>query len=136
MKLRIALAVGAVSLFSIFAPGAQAAPAEVEMADTSCPSGNFCFWPYNNYQGPRGKVAGDNEDFRKFKQSACSSGTWDNCIQSIKNRGTQCTVYMFSGYKYSGIRHSLGRGDNVPDISRWVTDGFANNISSNKWCNP
>ncbi|MBF6328171.1 peptidase inhibitor family I36 protein [Nocardia transvalensis] len=156
MKMRIAVAAGVLSLFAVLAPAAQAAPepapgepapsAEVtpgqdvdagaSAPDSSCPSTYFCFWPYNNYQGPRGKVAGDNPDFRAFRQSACSSGTWDNCIQSIKNSGRQCTVYMYSGYRYTGIRHSLGRGDGVPNISRWVSDGFANNISSNKWCNP
>ncbi|MFD6157297.1 peptidase inhibitor family I36 protein [Nocardia sp. NPDC060256] len=136
MKLQIALAAGAVALFSAFAPVAQAAPGDVELADSSCPSKSFCFWAYNDYQGPRGKVEGNNPDFRKFPQSACPSGTWNDCINSIKNRGRDCTVYMYSGFNYSGIRHSLGLGDSVPNISQWVSDGFARNISSNKWCTP
>ncbi|MFI6999135.1 peptidase inhibitor family I36 protein [Nocardia sp. NPDC050175] len=136
MKLQIALAAGAVALFSVLAPVAQAAPGEAELADSSCPKEYFCFWAYNNYQGPRGIVRDDNPDFRKFPQSTCSSGTWDNCINSIKNNGKYCTVYMYAGYNYSGKRHSLGLGDGVPNISGWVSDGFEHNISSNKWCNP
>lgn len=142
MRKLLAIAAWAGLLFSLLAPAAQAtteltnAPAaEVEVADSSCTQGYWCFWPYNNYQGPRGRLSGDNPDLSDFPQRACRSGTWDDCIQSVKNAGRRCTVYLFSGYYYTGTRHSLSIGHSVSNVGRWVP-GFANSISSNKWCNP
>ncbi|MGP3983087.1 peptidase inhibitor family I36 protein [Streptomyces sp. KR80] len=109
----------------------------------SCPSGYACFWPNKNYGGNRGKVSGNNANFRKLKNSARSCGNrgWEDCISSIMNNGKQCTVYFYSLRNYSKKSrwHSLSRRDAVPDFGKKPPTGFNdprfdNSISSNKWC--
>ena len=105
-----------------------------------CPSGYACFWPFKHFAGGMGKVSGDNPDFRKFQHttSECHTGTWDNCIESIANRGNSgCTVYWWTGVGYSGRWHSLGAGDGVGDFDVVYNDpSFNDAISSNHWCTP
>ncbi|QIY67997.1 peptidase inhibitor family I36 protein [Streptomyces sp. RLB1-33] len=106
---------------------------------SSCPSGYACFWAWNQYAGNMGKVAGNNPDYRALRSSedGCISGTWNNCIRSVANRGTQCTVYFYDDYNYgkSHSWHSLSRGDQVGDFLTGYNDyNFEDAISSNKWC--
>lgn len=107
-----------------------AAPAA---APSGCPAQYACFWKNANFNDGPGKVKGDNEDFRALAHGSCPSGTWNDCISSIYNNGRSCTVFFFKDINYRGEKHSLGLGDSVSDISRWVS-GFNDQISSNRWC--
>ncbi|MBW4722162.1 peptidase inhibitor family I36 protein [Saccharothrix obliqua] len=113
------------------APGTAGTAAEA--AAPSCAAGDLCFWPHANYRGQRGRVAGDNPDWRKLPSADCPGGNWDDCASSLANRGRECTVYLYKNYNYRGEEHSLSRNDQVPDIGRWVP-GFNDSISSNRWC--
>ncbi|MFK8906833.1 peptidase inhibitor family I36 protein [Streptomyces sp. YS-3] len=144
MKKKLAVCVGAMVLGLGTVPLAQAsahtvkAPGSESGAQASCPSGYACFWPGQNFSGQPGKVAGDNPNFAALPNSAHSCGTgWEDCISSIRNSGTQCTVYFYSlrNYSKAGRWHSLSRGDEVGNFGTVYHDAaFDNTISSNKWC--
>lgn len=107
----------------------------------SCPSTYACFWVDINYGGARGQVAGNNPDYRVFRQSQCASGTWNDCISSYANAGRDCTVYFWTGFNYTGRWHSLGRNDAVPNFAAAPPTGYSDpafndTISSNHWCSP
>ncbi|MEU2336373.1 peptidase inhibitor family I36 protein [Streptomyces sp. NPDC006654] len=107
---------------------------------SQCPPGYACFWGYTGYNGTMGKVAGNNPDFSELISTdplSCGWHDWDNCIESIANHGTQCTVYFYDDYNYgkSDRWHSLSRGDEVGNFATGYNDsGFNDVISSNKWC--
>jgi peptidase inhibitor family I36 len=104
----------------------------------TCPSGYACFWRDPYFGGPSGMVAGNNPDFRVFKQSGCPLGSWHECISSIRNDGESCTVFFWTGVGYTGRWHSLARGDQVGKFSEapYKDPAFDNAISSNHWCKP
>nr|WP_240449144.1 peptidase inhibitor family I36 protein [Streptomyces harenosi] len=105
---------------------------------SDCPTSYACFWVHNNYGGTMGKVAGNNTNYMNLNNSSgCTAypGTWNDCISSIANRGTQCTVYFFTNASYGGRWHSLSRGDEVADFATGYNDpAFNDAISSNRWC--
>ncbi|WJV50456.1 peptidase inhibitor family I36 protein [Streptomyces flavofungini] len=106
-----------------------------------CAPGDACFWVHNDYRGARGRVAGNNRDFRDFPQGQCPRGTWNDCISSYANRGRSCTVYFWTGFNYTGRWHSLGRNDEVPNFAApppvgYSDPAFNDTISSNHWCSP
>ncbi|WP_030672880.1 peptidase inhibitor family I36 protein [Streptomyces sp. NRRL B-1347] len=112
-----------------------------EAAAITCAAGDTCFWVHINYGGNRGRVAGNNGDFRDFPQGQCASGTWNDCVSSIANRGRECTVYFWTGFNYTGRYHSLSRNDEVPNFAAAPPVGyndpaFNDAISSNHWCSP
>lgn len=106
-----------------------AAPAEP--AVSTCEAGYLCFWTEDDFQGARGRVAGNNHWWGVFPQSACPSGTWNDCAQSAKNRGTSCSAHVYSNVDYGGRHHMIERGGDRPIL--WL---YAMNrvISSNSWC--
>ncbi|MBM7788296.1 peptidase inhibitor family I36 protein [Tenggerimyces flavus] len=106
-----------------------AAPAEP--AASTCEPGYLCFWTEDDYQGAKGKVAGNNKWWGAFSQPACPRGTWNDCAQSAKNRGTSCTAIVYSDVDYGGARHPIERGGNRPIL--WYY-GWNRVISSNSWC--
>ncbi|MET8685175.1 peptidase inhibitor family I36 protein [Streptomyces sp. NPDC004732] len=126
--------------------GLTAAPATANSDENTealitCAAGDTCFWVNSNYGGARGRVSGDNPNFRSFSQSQCHGGTWNDCISSIANRGRECTVYYWTDASYNGRYHSLGRNDQVPDFGAAPPVGyndpaFNDTISSNHWCTP
>ncbi|MEW2394554.1 peptidase inhibitor family I36 protein [Streptomyces sp. NPDC046862] len=143
MKKKLAALAGAVALLAS-APVASAAtsgatPGDVEASGlSSCPSTYACFWVDSGYRGTMGKVSGDNDNYMNLRNSSgCTRypGTWNDCISSIANRGTQCTVYFFTNANGGGRWHSLSRGDEVADFATGYNDpAFNDAISSNRWC--
>ncbi|MFE3032917.1 peptidase inhibitor family I36 protein [Streptomyces canus] len=124
---------------------APTSPSAVSPQVTSCPaaSGYACFWVNSYRGGTMGKVSGDNPDFRYVHNtSGCTEypGSWNDCISSVENQGTQCTVFFYSDAQYLGTRHSLSIGDRVNDFSLPSSQGgyndpnFNDAISSNSWC--
>lgn len=122
-----------------------AAPAPHTVQDGGCRtfSGTACFWPYKNGVGALGEVVDNNSDFTKlYNSSGCANHNWNDCISSIMNGGTQCTVYFWTGVGYSGKYHSLALGDAVWDFSLPTSEGgyndpsFNDSISSDHWCTP
>ncbi|WP_282797689.1 peptidase inhibitor family I36 protein [Streptomyces sp. CC224B] len=104
-----------------------------------CPAGYACFWPHAEFRGNRGKVEGNNRNFRRLHNAARSCGNkgWEDCISSIANNGRQCTVYFYDkrDYKKGAPWHSLSRGHKVGNFARDYNDpAFNDKISSNKWC--
>ncbi|MFI1093392.1 peptidase inhibitor family I36 protein [Streptomyces sp. NPDC020917] len=144
LRSRIAALFGATALLAVL-PVAQAhAAATTADGISMCPSGYACFWANSNYDSGSsahmGKVQGDNPDFSAlFSSNILSCGyNWDECISSIANHGTQCTVYFYSDHNYGKTHswHSLSRGDEVSSFASGYNDpNFNDSISSNKWCN-
>jgi hypothetical protein len=127
--------------------GAQAAtptghsvarPASVD--SLGCPSGDACFWVNDDYQGTMGHVAGNNPNFMNLSNSSgCTAypGTWNDCISSLDNNGTECVVYFWTDANYKGSYHSVALGDKIWDFGAVYNDpSFNDSISSNHWCNP
>ncbi|GAB3142429.1 hypothetical protein GCM10027290_16900 [Micromonospora sonneratiae] len=103
----------------------------------ACPSTYACFWVHDNYAGTMGKVEGNNPDFRGlYNSSGCTryAGTWNDCITSIANRGTQCTVYFYKDAGYAGGSIALARNDEVANIGLHWGASWNDSISSNRWC--
>ncbi|MET7567380.1 peptidase inhibitor family I36 protein [Streptomyces sp. NPDC005492] len=105
-----------------------------------CPyqTGYACFWVDNYKGGTMGKVAGNNTNYMNLTNSSgCTKypGTWNDCISSLENQGTQCTVYFWSAAGYTGNWHSVARYDSVYDFGVDYGDAaFNDTISSNHWC--
>ncbi|WDZ87834.1 peptidase inhibitor family I36 protein [Micromonospora cathayae] len=104
-------------------------------------AGYACFWVGGGFTGTRGRVAGNNPNYRYLSNSSgCTKapGTWNDCISSIRNDGTQCTVYFWTDADYHGRYHSLSRGDQVGNFSGapYYDAAFNDAISSNHWCTP
>ncbi|MGI5479446.1 peptidase inhibitor family I36 protein [Streptomyces lavendofoliae] len=139
MKRKLGALIGAAALLAA-APVASAATSGEAGATgpNDCPTRNACFWVHSNYRGAMGKVEGDNRNFRDLRNSSgCTAypGTWNDCVSSIANRGTQCTVYFFTEAGYGGRWHSLSIGDEVADFATGYNDPeFNDAISSNRWC--
>ncbi|GHE59866.1 hypothetical protein GCM10018785_31320 [Streptomyces longispororuber] len=129
-------------LATVPSAAADTAPSGGEAdAALTCAAGDTCFWVHINYGGARGRVADDNPNFTAFRQSQCSTGTWNDCVSSIANRGRRCTVYFWTDAGYNGRYHSLGRNDEVPNFAAAPPVGyndpaFNDSISSNHWCTP
>jgi hypothetical protein len=128
---RILAGAAALVLTTVALAGLAATPASA--APPNCPAGALCIYPDPGYSGGLGTLYGNNPDFTRLPTSThnCGNGTWDNCVSSAFNNGTQCTVYLFSGYSYTGVKHTLSRGDgyyNFHDV------GFDDTLSSNRWC--
>jgi hypothetical protein len=96
----------------------------------SCPSTYACGWKDSGFGTPRGQWAGTNPNFQAFGQPACQTNTWNDCISSDANEGTQCTVHFFNDAGYLGGEHSVGRGV----FESYVGDSFNDRFSSNNWC--
>ncbi|GAA1274413.1 peptidase inhibitor family I36 protein [Streptomyces javensis] len=139
LRRKVSVALGAVALLAgASITQAHASGPATSSGLSSCPSGYACFWGWSGYAGNMGKVAGNNSDYRALTSSSDGCGsTWNNCIRSVANRGTQCTVDFYDDYNYgkSNRWHSLSRGDEVSDFATGYNDaGFNDVISSNKWC--
>jgi len=111
-----------------------------QAAAATCPSTYTCFWVNDYYGGTMGKVAGNNSNYMNLSNSSgCTKypGTWNDCISSITNQGTQCTVYFWTDAGYSDRYHSVAIGDWIGNFYDWWGDSAFNDaISSNHWCNP
>lgn len=106
--------------------------APVEPAVTSCTATYLCFWTEDEYQGERGRVAGNNKWWGVFREPACPNGTWNDCAQSAKNRGTSgCSVTVYADVDYTGRNITIPRGGDRPAL--WFY-GMNRVISSNRWC--
>jgi hypothetical protein len=124
---------------------AASTPQTVQDGGCGIFTGYACFWAWKNEVGTVGKVSGNNSDFRDLYYSTgtgCTNHNWNDCISSIMNGGTQCTVYFWTSVGYTGQYHSLGLGDSVDDFSLPASEGgygdasFNDAISSNHWCTP
>lgn len=140
--------VGVLAAAGLAAP-AGAAPRKGATEDVgilaSCGAAGYaCFWVNANFGGTRGRVAGNNSNYLNLSNSSgCTAyrGTWNDCISSIRNDGTQCTVYFWTDAGYRGRYHSLSRGDQVANFGAAPPAGygdpaFNDTISSNHWCTP
>jgi Peptidase inhibitor family I36 len=122
--------------------GKKAEPrGDVTPMDQTCPlnSGVACFWSDVSRSGAKGEVAGNNADFKDLSNSSgCTHfpGTWNDCIRSAANGGTQCVIYFWTGANYKGNYHSLAPGDSVDAFGSapWYDSSFADAISSDHWC--
>ncbi|WP_269854727.1 peptidase inhibitor family I36 protein [Streptomyces sp. RPT161] len=145
----VAALAAAVSLGCGATAEASAATAAPRVGTTSltpqintCPvsSGYACFWVDSYRGGAMGKVSGNNSNYMNLSNSSgCTAypGTWNDCISSIENQGTQCTVYFWTDAGYTGRYHSLSIGDRVDDFATGYNDpSFNDSISSNHWCTP
>ncbi|MEV1085748.1 peptidase inhibitor family I36 protein [Streptomyces sp. NPDC050211] len=102
-----------------------------------CPSTNFCFWDDINYGGPLGKVTGNNRTWTAFRQTACPSGTWNDCASSAYNHGTTgLGVHVYEHTDYRGLSDCIPRGW-YGNLTGRVWDGtwtvINDQISSNYW---
>jgi peptidase inhibitor family I36 len=95
----------------------------------SCPSGYACGWVNPNFGQPRGQWAVNVSNFSAYAQPACGSGTWNGCISSDANSGTQCTVHFWTDVLYQGTRHNVARGSFEGGLGS-LNDTF----SSMNWC--
>lgn len=152
MLLRLSKLATAVGLTVVLLAGwpawAQASQSSTVAGDdvgiqATCGAAGFaCFWVNNNFGGTRGRVAGDNPNYLNLSNSSgCTQypGTWNDCISSIRNDGTECTIWFWTDANYQGRSHSLSRGDEVPDFALAPPTGYSDpsfndSISSNHWC--
>jgi hypothetical protein len=141
----------AVALLAAWPAAAQAQPVnsakatvtdDVGIQATCGIAGFACFWVNINFTGTRGRVEGNNSNYLNLSNSSgCTRfpGTWNDCISSIRNDGTQCTVWFWTNANYQGRAHSLARGDEVPNFASappvgYSDPAFNDSISSNHWC--
>jgi hypothetical protein len=113
-------------------------PKSAQSDGLGCPSTYACFWVDNYASGTMGKVSGNNTNYMNVTNSSgCTKypGTWNDCISSLDNNGTSCTVYFWTNASYGGRYHSLAIGDAVYDFGIDYNDSsFNDSISSNHWC--
>lgn len=141
----IALVAGATAFTSSASAAQRDAATPHAIQDGGCRmySGTACFWPYKYGIGTLGEVTDNNSDFTKiYNSTGCAHHNWNDCINSIQNGGTLCTVYFWTGAGYTGRYHSLALGDAVWDFAAPTSEGgyndpsFDKSISSNHWCTP
>jgi hypothetical protein len=132
--LSIGLAVAGLAAAS---PAAAAKAAPQSVVVPPCPGGYMCFYPFKNFGGHPGKVAGDNANFSTMSHttSECHTGTWNDCIESVSSSGERCNVRLYVDANYKGHYHTLSPGDAVYDFGIVYNDAaFNDKISSNQWC--
>jgi hypothetical protein len=95
----------------------------------SCPSTYACGWVDAGFGVDRGQWAGTNPNFGVFAENPCQTNTWNNCISSDANSGTQCRANFWTLTSYSGSAHSVARGS----FESYVGDFFNDTFSSNNW---
>lgn len=121
--------VTATSKLAITSTGIQ--PQAITTNPHGCPSTYACGWVNLNFGTPMGRWAGTNSDFRAFFQPACALGNWSDCISSMFNNGTSCTVHWWANIGFGGGEYSIARGFGDSDLR---TSGWNDRISSNSWC--
>ena len=123
LTLGVVLVVAALTFAAMGAPAARA-------AQSDCPRTYLCAWVHLNFTGNMGKWAGNNSDWRRFRQSQCAHGTWNDCLTSVYNRGTQCSVWLFRHINFAGDWFTLARGNAIANVGPYWNDS----VSSNRWC--
>lgn len=126
-------------LWSLLAAGVMAAAtmgfaaAPASAAPAGCPSSYFCFYADPDYSGGMGKVQGNNTHFSSFHTSThnCGNGNWNDCVSSVFNNGTSCTVFLWSDADYQGKVLPLVRNQGYRNLK---TQAFDDVLSSNHWC--
>jgi hypothetical protein len=133
----------------VLAPASPAAAAKNTLASVApvtdvvvtgkadCPGGYVCFWVHAYYQGPMGKLAGNNLSWGAFPQSQCATDTWEDCASSTFNNGNSCAVDLYTGRAYTGYNLWEQRGSYRDNLAlNRAPDGqsFNDRISSNVWC--
>lgn len=102
-----------------------------------CPGGYVCFWVDWHYEGPMGKLYGNNTNWSVFSQPECDRQNWEDCASSTFNNGNECAVNLYKDPGYGGeflweqrgsVRYNLN--NNKDKYGR----SFNDTISSNKWC--
>jgi hypothetical protein len=102
----------------------------------ACPRSDLCFWVDINYGRARGRVAGNNPDWRRFRQPQCRGGNWNDCASSFVNNGTRDAVVLYQDIDYRGGRLCLPRGAAIANATqRRFNNGVNLNdaVSSNRW---
>lgn len=103
-----------------------------------CPGGWLCFWVHTYYQGPMGKLAGDNANWSIFSQSQCElTRNWSDCASSTFNNRTDCAVYLYKKTFYDGHYLWEQPGSFRDNLTLNFDPGgqsFNDTISSNDWC--
>lgn len=106
-------------------------------AKGACPRKDLCFWVDVDYRGARGKVAGNNKDWRKFRQRHCRGGNWNDCASSFVNNGKTDAVVLYQDVDYRGGRLCLPRGARIADATKrhyaHSRVSLNDSVSSNKW---
>jgi hypothetical protein len=110
------------------------------MADTTCASGDLCFWVNENKGGLKGRVSGTNRRWSAFIQSQCQTGTWDNCASSVQNNGAHCDARVFSAFDFGGPQLLVHRGEYIANLQDrddglGLFEDWGDRISSNDWTN-
>lgn len=101
-----------------------------------CPSPYVCFWVNAHYDGPMGKLAGDNPRWDVFAQSRCPHGTWEDCASSTYNHSPICTVSLWTARSYLGGRLWERPGSHRDNLALDRADDgqpINDRISSNSW---
>jgi hypothetical protein len=102
-----------------------------------CPGGYVCFWVDIHYEGPMGKLWGNNTNWSVFSQDKCANKNWDNCASSTFNNGNDCAVTLYRDPGYGGTFLWEQRGSvryNLKNNRDQYGHSFNDAFSSNKWC--
>ncbi|MBL1113006.1 peptidase inhibitor family I36 protein [Streptomyces sp. 110] len=124
MRMRVLLAAAGLMASLATVGGAVG---QAEAAPSDCASKYLCAYPQTNYRGGAGPVKDDNSDLRQYSKF--------RHVQSIFNNGERCTAYLWSQPGYSGVMHTLSRGDGYPNLDH-IPEYRTTGIQSNHWCNP
>jgi hypothetical protein len=97
-----------------------------------CPAGYACGWIDIWYANYRGQWGGNNPNWTVFPRTGCvTTGTWNDCVSSFDNNGSQCSVTVTRDAQYQGGGVVFFRGDRQGDLrNNWIND----DITSNYWC--
>jgi hypothetical protein len=94
-----------------------------------CPSTYACGWIDSGFANSMGRWAGTNQKMSAFGQSRCRAGNWNDCISSLANAGTSCTVHWFWDSGLNGSQMNTRPGYTSSSLGGWN-----DKISSNNWC--
>lgn len=125
------------------APTVSQIPAEASAADVKplvgpadCPSTYLCFWVHAGWGGPMGKLSGRNENWGAFRQSQCTTGTWNDCASAIWNNGRSCEAVVHEHPNQRGANWVINRNtgsDNLAFNGKPTGGNWNDVISSNRW---
>jgi hypothetical protein len=119
---------------------------KVPAAMADCPVTWSCGWANPNFATGPGMWQGPNADFTAFNSDqACSSGTWNDCIQSIYNHFRTNDIFWFAGAHCAGGAAGaleLTPGQSIanlnnshqPNGNSWAQVISSDNVNSTKAC--
>lgn len=75
---------------------AQAATVQPMSSISDCPSGDLCWWVDANQVGKMHPVRDAIYDWRTQTETACGSGTWDDCASTLYNNKAGYGAQVYS----------------------------------------